>query len=252
MIVHGVRPITLALDAQVPVRAVLVNAAGVRSRWAATTISTAHALGAERFTVSPDLLSELAEKDEDAPEVLLIVGIPTDEPMRIPAPADLLAVVLDRPSSPGNIGSIVRSVDAFGGHGVFVTGHAADPYDPRAVRASTGSMFAIPVVRLKSPNDVLRWVAECHNSGVPVQIVGTDETGDTNVHYVDFRRPSVIVTGNETTGMSAAWRDSCDIVARIPTRGTHGHASSLNAANATTVVLYETERQRHAAPEVNR
>lgn len=247
MIVHGVRPITLALAAHTPVHAVLVNAAGVRSRWAATTIATVRDLGAERFDVSPDLLSELAEKDEDAPELLLVVRIPVDEPLRIPAPEDLLAVVLDRPSSPGNVGSIVRSVDAFGGHGVFVTGHAADPYDPRAVRASTGSMFAIPVVRLDSPVDVLRWVAERRESGVPVQIVGTDETGTTDVDQVDFGRPSVIVTGNETTGMSAAWRDSCDLIARIPIRG---HASSLNAANATTVVLYEAERQRRAADAV--
>lgn len=241
MVVQGVRPISLALDAQWPVRAVLVNSRGTRSRWAADTLSQALGRGAQRFEVTPDLLLELAEKDEDAPEVLLIVAIPDDDPARITAGNDLLAVALDRPSSPGNVGSIVRSVDAFGGHGVFVTGHAVDPYDPRSVRASTGSVFTVPSVRLAGPQDVLRWVDGQRARGIPVQVVGTDETGTIDVTDVDLRRPTLIVTGNETTGMSAAWRDACDVVARIPIRG---HASSLNAANATTVMLYEADRQR--------
>lgn len=246
MIVHGVRPITLALDAQVPVHAVLVNSDGARSRWALDSLSLARDRGAEQFHVSSELLRELAEKDDDAPEVLLIVAIPPDDPDRIRAASDLLAVALDRPSSPGNVGSILRSVDAFGGHGVFVTGHAVDPYDPRAVRASTGSIFTVPSVRLSAPHDVLGWVESGRAAGVAIQVVGTDETGTADVAQVDLIRPTLIVTGNETTGMSAAWRDACDVIARIPMRG---RASSLNAANATTVMLYEADRQRRNAHE---
>lgn len=243
MVVQGVRPITLALAAGWPVRAVLVDSRGARSRWAGETLSEALRRGAQRFDVTPDLLGELGEKAEEPPELLLIVGFPADDPERIAARDDLLAVALDRPSSPGNAGSIVRSVDAFGGHGVFVTGHAVDPYDPRSVRASTGSIFTVPAVRLGGPPDVVRWVEARRGRGIPIQIVGTDENGTMEVTEVDLTRPTLIVTGNETTGMSAAWRDACDIVARIPIRG---HASSLNAANATTVMLYEADRQRRA------
>ena len=104
MIVHGVRPIRLALDAQVPIHAVLVNSDGTRSRWALDTLSLVRDRGAEQFHVSSELLRELAEeKDDDAPEVLLIVTIPPDDPGRIPAASDLLAVALDRPSSPGEM-----------------------------------------------------------------------------------------------------------------------------------------------------
>ena len=194
------------------------------------------AIGVRSSSTSVRLLRELAEKDDDAPEVLLIVAIPPDDPDRIRAASDLLAVALDRPSSPGNVGSILRSVDAFGGHGVFVTGHAVDPYDPRAVRASTGSIFTVPSVRLSGPHDVLGWVESGRAAGVAIQVVGTDETGTADVAQVDLIRPTLIVTGNETTGMSAARRDACDVIARIPIRG---RASSLNAANATTVMLYE-------------
>src|SRR5690606_9566393 len=151
----------------------------------------------------------------------------------------VLLVALDRPTSPGNIGSIVRSVDALGGHGVIVTGHAADPYDPKALRASTGSAIMTPTVRVSGIQPALEWVAATRAAGVDVQIVGTDEAGTVEVWDVDFTRPTVIVTGNEHSGMSAAWREACDVLTRIPMGG---HASSLNAATATSVILYEAAR----------
>jgi TrmH family RNA methyltransferase len=111
------------------------------------------------------------------------------------------------------------------------------------VRASTGSVFTVPCVRLAGPADVRAWVDARRSDGIPVQIVGTDEDGSAEITDVDLRLPTLIVTGNETSGMSSAWREICDIVARIPIRG---HASSLNAANATTVLLYEADRQRRS------
>lgn len=238
MIVQGVRPISLALRSPLEVRAVLATKAGVRSRWASEAIVAAAQDGAAQYTVAEELMRELGEKDDDAPEVLLVVAIPPDDPARLPVPADALLVALDRPSSPGNIGSVVRSVDALGGHGVIVTGHAADPYDPKALRASTGSTLMVPTVRLPSAQALIEWMDA---TGIAPQVVGTDEAGAVDVWDVDFTRPTVIVTGNEHGGMSAAWRDACDVLARIPMGG---HASSLNAANATSIILYEAARQR--------
>jgi TrmH family RNA methyltransferase len=87
-----------------------------------------------------------------------------------------------------------------------------------------------------APNAVLDWLADS-----PVQIVGTDESGVRNVAEHDLTRPTLLVVGNETTGMSAAWRDACDAIVRIPIGGA---ASSLNAASAASIALYETARQR--------
>jgi TrmH family RNA methyltransferase len=152
--------------------------------------------------------------------------------------------VLDRPTSPGNVGSIARSVDAFGGSGLVVCGHACDPYEPRAVRASTGSALTVPTVRLGSPYEVLAWVEDLRSRLGWVQVVGTDEDGPVELADADLTAPTVVVTGNETRGLSAAWREICDVMVHIPITGT---ASSLNAANATSVVLYEASRQRRHA-----
>jgi 23S rRNA (uridine2479-2'-O)-methyltransferase len=244
MIVQGVRPIGLVLQSSLEVRSLLITRSSSRSRWASDTIAALEDSGATQYSLEPELMQELGEKDEETPELLLVVAIPPDDVSRLSPSADALYVALDRPTSPGNVGSIVRSVDALGGHGVIVTGHAADPYDPKALRASTGSTIMTPTVRLPSAQAVLDWVAETRERGVDIQIVGTDEGGTCDVWDVDFTRPTLVVTGNEHSGMSAAWRDACDVLTRIPMVG---HASSLNAANATAVVLYEVVRQRRGA-----
>lgn len=241
MVLQGVRPVSLALDACLPLRAVLETRGGTRSRWATTTVAAAVRAGAQPFLVAPELMRELGEKDEETPEVLLVASIPDDDLARLPTPADALLVALDRPTSPGNIGSVIRSVDALGGHGVVVVGHAADPYDPRAVRASTGSAVVVPTVRVPGVAAVLDRVADVRSAGLDLQVVGTDEEGDVDLWDVDLTRPTLLVTGNEHSGLSAAWRQACDVLARIPIGG---QASSLNAANATTVLLYEAARQR--------
>ncbi|MEQ4300160.1 RNA methyltransferase [Plantactinospora sp. B6F1] len=241
-LVQGVRPITLAVQRGWPVHA-LLHADGVPlSRWARDLLD---GVAGSRVAVAPELLRELGGKDEDQPELVAVVGLPADRLERIPTGPDALVVVFDRPTAPGNIGTLVRSADAFGAAGLVVVGHAADPYDPRAVRASTGSLFAIPVVRTGSHHDVLDWVAALRGRGLPVQIVGTDETGEGEIAEHDLTGPTVLLVGNETSGLSAAWRQSCDRMLRIPIAGA---ASSLNAATAGTVALYEAARQRRARP----
>lgn len=236
-LVHGVRPITLAVEHGARL-VELLRPAGTRlSGWAA---GIAAASSAEVVAVAPELLAELGERADGPPELIAVAELPADRLDRLPAGPGLLAVVFDRPTSPGNIGTLVRSADAFGATGVIVTGHAADPYDPKAVRASTGSLFSRPVVRT-TMDAVLTWVDTLRSGGCPVRLVGTDEGGDVPVDECDLTGPCVVVVGNETTGLSAAWRGACDVLVSIPMGGA---ASSLNAAVAGTVVLYEAAGQR--------
>jgi TrmH family RNA methyltransferase len=239
-LVHGVRPITLAAEYGWRFRALLYDAERPLSAWARNLLRDVPALP---VAMAPGLLAELGEKEEGPPELIAVVEMPNDDLHRIATGPSFLGVLLDRPASPGNVGSIIRSADAFGADGIMVTGHAADVYDPIAVRASTGSLFGLPVVRVPSHQAVLAWVGAVRAGGVDLRVVGTDERGDPDAAAYDFTRPTLALVGNETTGLSAGWRDACDDLVRIPMSGT---ASSLNAATAATVVLYEAARQRAA------
>jgi tRNA G18 (ribose-2'-O)-methylase SpoU len=260
-LVQGVRPITLAVEHGWPVHTLIYpdpahpgpahpgpahpdpahpdpahpDRSGL-SGWARDMLDRT---GATPVAMSPELVAELAGKE--SAELVAVVALPDARLDRVPADPHLLVAVFDRPSAPGNIGTLVRSADAFGASAVIVTGHAADPYDPRSVRASTGSIFALPVLVADSHREVLQWVSDLRTGGLPVQIAGTDEHGALDVADYDLTGPRVVLIGNETHGLSAGWRDACDTTVRIPITGA---ASSLNAATAATVIFYETHRQR--------
>lgn len=245
-LVQGVRPISLAVKHGWPVHALIYNGRRDPSKWLEELLRTVRV---DRIAMDPEMLADLGEKNEAQPEAVAVVGMPADDLGRIPIEDDFLGVVFDRPTSPGNIGSIIRSADALGAHGLIVTGHAADVYDPKSVRASTGSLFSLPAVRVPSPGDVVDWVVAQRDRGKPIVIVGTDEHGDRDVFDFDFTQPTLLLVGNETGGLSSTWREACDTTVSIPMVGA---ASSLNAANAATAILYEASRQRITAARTGR
>jgi tRNA G18 (ribose-2'-O)-methylase SpoU len=209
----------------------LVEAAAAAG-WHPSAIYVAAGSGLNGVEVAPHVLATVSQLGSST----RALGV---YPQRWAQPAGPHCVALWGVGDPGNVGTVIRSADGFGAAGVIIVGHGADPYDPKAVRASTGSLFAVPVVRVPAPGTVLDWLP------APVRVVGTDETGQLDVADHDLTGPTLLVVGNETTGMSAAWRDACDVVVRIPIGGA---ASSLNAATAASVVLYEAARQRSSPP----
>ncbi|MGP3990358.1 TrmH family RNA methyltransferase [Streptomyces sp. 3N207] len=233
-LVQGVRPITLAVEGGWPISALLYAEGRRLSDWARALLDSP--APGERIAMAPELLAELSERTEGDTELVAVARLPEDDLSRIPVGPAFLGVLFDRPTSPGNIGTLIRSADAFGADGLIVTGHAADVYDPKSVRASTGSLFALPAVRVPSPRQVDDWL-----SGHGITVVGTDEHGDIALFDADLTGPVLLLIGNETSGLSTTWRQRCDHTVHIPM---HGTASSLNAANAATAVLYEAARQR--------
>lgn len=234
-LVQGVRPINLALEHGWAFDAILVDIDRDLSSWARDTIDAA---GCDTYLLTPDLMADLGEKDDGPPELIAVVSQRRPGLDSLSTHEDFLGVVFDRPSSPGNLGSVVRSADAFGADAVMVTGHAADPYDPQAVRASTGSLFSLPVLADLSTAEILAWAAD---SPVRPTVIGTDEHGEVELSHQDLTGPVLLVVGNEAAGMSQAWREGADRLASIPIGGS---ASSLNAASAASVCLYEAVRQR--------
>lgn len=237
-VLEGVRQINLALEYGWGIKGWLYCPERRLSSWATGLLERDDA--ATRYELSSQLLEKLSGKAESS-ELLALVAIPPDDLERIPLRPDLLILVFDRPANPGNLGTTIRSADALGAHGLVITGHAVDLYDPETVSASVGSLFALPVVRLASARELEPWFAHLHDELGPVQIIGTSAKADHPLTEQDWRRPTVLVIGNETSGLSAHYRERCDAIVNIPQTGA---ATSLNVACAATVLLYEIQRQR--------
>jgi tRNA G18 (ribose-2'-O)-methylase SpoU len=237
-LVQGVRPITMAIRHGWPVRALLYDATRDTSGWANELLAN---VDTTRVAMAGPLLHELGRKEDDTPELIAVVAFADDDLDRIPTEGEPLVVVFDRPGNPGNLGTLIRSADAFGAAGVIVTGHAADIYDPKVVRASTGSLFALPVIRSPSSQPVLDWLGAARHDGTAFTVVGTDEHGEIEITEQNLTGPTVLLVGNEAAGLAASWRPACDAIVHIPITGT---ASSLNAAAAAAIALYEANRQR--------
>ncbi len=185
------------------------------------------------------LLAELSDRENPC-ELVCILHQRSDADERIRRAVQnggKTLVLCDRPTSPGNLGTIIRSADAFGACAVLMTGHAADPYDTQCIRASIGTVFHLPVLALDGCAAAVDFIRSLGD----FQIAGTSAKGTLCFHEADFTRPTVLVVGNETFGMSKAWKESCDLLLRIPI---YGAASSLNVGCAASICLYEIARQR--------
>lgn len=230
LLIEGVQPIDRALAAGWPIRAVVVPEGATRSRWAESVLAR---VDAERHDVRRDLFERLADREEP-PELLLVGAIPTTELGDLQPPDDAVVVVVDRPSSPGNLGTIVRTSDALGASAVVTVGHGVHLWDPQTVRASVGSVFSLPVVAAGGTEELSAWVARWRERA-PVTVCATDEDGDVVVGPGAVARPAVLLLGTERTGLARGLRDLADVTLRIPMSGT---ASSLNVAVAHGIVLH--------------
>jgi 23S rRNA (guanosine2251-2'-O)-methyltransferase len=163
-------------------------------------------------------------------------------------PDDLLATVTDSPpallvaldniSDPRNLGAIVRSVAAFGGHGVLIPQRRSASVTAVAWRTSAGAAARLPVARATNLTRALKNWAD---GGL--RVIGLDAGGDTALDDLDGTDPLVVVVGSEGKGLSRLVRETCDEVVSIPMAG---HTESLNASVAAGVVLAEIARQRRS------
>jgi TrmH family RNA methyltransferase len=236
--VEGVRAIDQALLNGWEINAFVYSREKRLSAWAETILASSRAK--QHYEMTADLLGEISLKDEPS-ELIALVAMPPDDLNRIPLRENPLVVVLDRPILPGNIGSVIRSCDALGVDGLVITGHSADLYDPETIRATTGSFFNVPAVRLASHHELVPWIEKMKRKYPGLRLVGTSAKALIPIYELDFRQPTILLAGNETHGLSEAYRALSDAMATIPMQGS---ASSFNLACAVSIMLYEIDRQR--------
>jgi len=152
-----------------------------------------------------------------------------------PAGNDLY-VALDRVADPGNLGTILRTLDACGGRGVILLDQCTDPYDPTAIRASTGAIFHLELVRTDTDHfSVWKKDTKAILAGA-IAVPGAKD-----YHSYRYTSPLILMMGSEREGLTPALTGLCDGLVSIPMIG---HVDSLNLAEATAVMLYEIFNQR--------
>lgn len=187
-------------------------------------------LPGEQFEVPESVLAAIATTETPDP-VVAMLPLPTQT--AAPVPSQPLVVIAHRLQDPGNLGTIIRAADSAGAAAVVVTDQTVDPYSPKVVRATMGSLFHLPIVRMPLAD----WVAA--HPGVP--IYATILSGAQSLYAHDYRPGAAFLIGNEGAGLTE--EDAALATARIKIP-ILGHAESLNAAMAATICLYEAARQR--------
>jgi 23S rRNA (uridine2479-2'-O)-methyltransferase len=146
-------------------------------------------------------------------------------------------------SNPGNLGAIIRTADAAGASAVIVVEPAVDLYDPQTVRATMGSLFALPIVRLADETALLPWFLAMRGAGLPLLVVASSAHGQQNHYDLNYNRPVALLVGSERYGLPISIREAADVVVRLPMVG---RATSLNVSAATAALVYEIVRQRRS------
>jgi RNA methyltransferase, TrmH family len=187
-------------------------------------------LGVPCYSLPEKIFATLAEKENPQGIVAVVQMEKTSLPALTPANFPW-AVALVAPQDPGNIGAVLRTIDAVGASGLLLLENSADPYQPGAVRASMGALFWYPVVTA-SFVEFAAWASRHQYT-----VYGTSAHGSKDFRELDrYQSPLVLLMGSEREGLSQEQSAACQQLVRLPMQG---RVSSLNLAVATGVFLYD-------------
>ena len=182
----------------------------------------------EVIEVTQDILAKVSRRDN--PQAVVAVFAQVFAPLTALDPASAPCfVALHRVRDPGNLGTIVRTADAAGCGAVILVGDCCDPFSVEAVRATMGSIFAVPIVKA-SEAEFAGW-----RSSWPGSVVGTLLTAEVDHRQASYAKPAMILMGNEQQGLTPEMAALCDVNVKIPMRG---RADSLNLSVATGIMIY--------------
>lgn len=231
--VEGIRIVLTALEQNAPVQTLVYAPDLLTSETALAVLEAQKQAGRDVVAMTADVFQTLSGRD-NAVGLGAILQARLLPLSAISVEPNAILVALDRISDPGNLGTIIRTVDAVGGAGVILVGSTTDPFHPTAMRASMGALFNMPLSTVEEPRELLGW-ARRHN----MQIVATSAHAPHSFWQAPYQTPLLVLIGSEGEGLDPALQDIADLSVSIPM---HGVASSLNVAVATGLILYEVRR----------
>jgi TrmH family RNA methyltransferase len=227
-VAEGLKTITEGVELGRPPKILLHGRDAAEHPLARRAIAAALAAGGEVIEVTQEILAKVSRRDN--PQAVVGVFEQRFTPLaEIDPGAASCWVALHRVRDPGNLGTIVRTADAAGVGGVILVGECCDPFSVEAVRATMGSIFAVPLVRTDE-DAFAAW-----RGGWPGSVVGTLLSATVDHRAADYRAPCLILMGNEQQGLPPEMAALCDLAVKIPMRG---RADSLNLSVATGIMIY--------------
>jgi TrmH family RNA methyltransferase len=193
--------------------------------------------GVEILWISERLLDSISDSKTPQP-VMAVVEMREHSEEALLAHSAELIVMAHQLQDPGNLGTIIRTAEAVGTSGVAITANSVDPHNPKTVRASMGSILRVPVVKM---TDSRGFLEKCKQSGF--QTAALVLNGKHALFEMDLKKPTVIIVGQEGSGLQGDILQSVDLRVRIPMAES---IDSLNVATSAAVILYEAFRQRMA------
>ncbi len=235
-VIEGIHHVGEAIEAHVQVEYICYAPDVLESDFARRLIDEQERLGTPCLAVDSNTFTSLAEK-ENPQGILVVAHQPSLLLENINPQTFKWGVALVAPQDPGNIGTILRTIDAVSASGLILLDdpannqHCADPFHPSSVRASMGTIFWYPVVQAKF-SEFVQWAK---NNGYI--LYGTSAHANLDFRQANrFSLPMILLMGSERQGLTPFQSSVCDKMLRIPM---HGRASSLNLAVATGVMLYQ-------------
>lgn len=232
-IAEGLKLIIDALDQGWQIDIFVMAKAAKDQPLVSKTAARAMASGALVIEASAKVLSAITRKDNPQ-NAVAVFKQQWAKASGLPLSDDCAIVALDRVRDPGNLGTIIRTADAAGAKALILLGDCTDPFAIETVRATMGSVFAMPLCKM-SGDELVAFAA--HKNA---QLVGTHLKGAVDYRSLNYQaQRTILVMGNEQSGMPDALADACDHLVKIPQEG---RADSLNLAIATGVMLFELRR----------
>ena len=187
----------------------------------------------------PDYVFEQLS-DTKTPQGVLAVMDQFDHSLEdlIPENKNALLLVLESLQDPGNLGTMFRAAEAAGVTGILMDRNTVDPYNPKVVRSTMGSIFRVPFYIAQDFRETLKYLK---TKQISVFAAHLDEDRSRSYEECDYKKPSAFLIGNEGNGLTGETKQLADQCIRIPMLG---KVESLNAAMASVVLLFEAARQR--------
>lgn len=225
-LVEGIAHVGEVVEAGWDVESILYAPEQLTSTFAKALLARVHKLDLRVQPVSPGVMESLADK-EHPQGILAVVKQKHNSPAEL-KPV-IRAVALVSPQDPGNLGAILRTLDAVGADALFQLDGGVDLYHPTVIRASMGALFWKPVIQT-SFGEFVDWAQKGR-----FQLIGTSAKADVEYRTLAPQEPWVLVLGTEQKGLTREQTDACDVTVSLPMKG---RVSSLNLAVAAGVLLY--------------